>query len=243
MTKQTTFMQEWCKDGNTSPFQGDTGGSNPPSCITFEEVDTEFQRRTFRRIVDIHHKYKNFEHYPGRRIRWLIRENNTIIGVIGIASAPMNIGARDKWIGWDLEQKMNTLNKIAENHRFCRLGISNTNGSKILSKFYSIARNAWKEKYGNNLVLLETMVKPPFDGTVYKASGWKYIGETKGTTLTRPPSRSLIKQAVDGCEGNAHKKRAENYDECYLWGTQEKKGSKKLIFIKPLHRLWRKELL
>ena len=34
----------------------------------------------------------------------------------------------------------------------------------------TVGANRWESKYGDQLVLLETFVKPPWTGTVYKAA-------------------------------------------------------------------------
>jgi len=162
----------------------------------------------------------------------------------------MNIGARDQWIGWNADEKSRNLGKIANNYRFAL--IKQGLGSIILSRFYNVAREGWKEKYGQPLVLLETMVEPPFKGTVYLASGWIYIGQTKGFSIKRPPSKSLIQRELTGEWGKAHSDRAkliiekgwkEALSSIPYWKFDAEKTVPKLIFVKPLHRYWKKDLL
>lgn len=225
--------------------------TEPYDDINFTLVESDYERKAFRRLIEYRHQYKDFKDYPGRRIRWLIKGDGETVGAIGIASSPISIGDRDDYIGWNKEQKMNNLNKIADNHRFCltKKGF----GSQILSKFYTVAREEWEKQYDDKLVLLCTMVKPPWDGTVYKASGWEKVGMTKGANFKRPPSKAMLEQALDGSEGPAHKERAEAYLNKSLEDVEDKytymkfesdnSGTKKHIFVKPLHRYWKKELL
>ena len=35
-----------------------------------------------------------------------------------------------------------------------------------------VGAKRWKEKYGDDLMLIETFVKPPWTGSVYKADNW-----------------------------------------------------------------------
>ncbi|MBW6496505.1 MAG: DUF4338 domain-containing protein [Burkholderiaceae bacterium] len=42
-------------------------------------------------------------------------------------------------------------------------------------------RNDWQECFGHPIVLRETFVDPQrFYGTIYRASNWLYVGDTKG---------------------------------------------------------------
>lgn len=43
----------------------------------------------------------------GRRLRYLVRDqaNNKLIGLIGLCDPVFNLGARDKWIGWDVRAR------------------------------------------------------------------------------------------------------------------------------------------
>lgn len=250
-------MKNLCGNGvrqvSMSRYQREDVGSNPnlPHQISFVNSNTDKHTRNFfREIINTHHKYKDWSDYVGRRIGWVVLLDNEMIGVIGIASPPLNISVRDNWIGWNKKQRQKNLVKVANNYRFCL--IPQGLGSKVLSKFYSTARKAWKEKYGDTLVLLTTMVQPPFKGTVYLASGWKYLGKTKGFSLKRPPSKALIKRELSGEWGKAHSDRAkliceEGWKKSLLkipyWEFSQKTTTPKLIFAKPLHRYWKKVLM
>jgi len=214
-----------------------------------EVIDKE-QKRIYRETINKYHKYKDWKDYPGRRIGWLVYNDNILIGVMGIASSPMNLGERDKYIGWSRAAKMKHLNNIANNYRFCM--IEQGMGSQVLSKLYIAAKARWLSKYGDRLILLDTMVKPPFTGNVYIASGWKYVGMTKGTSITRPPSKSMLMKELDGRAGANHKKRAELLlkegwngatKKVSYWKFSTTKVQPKKIFIKPLHRYWQKNLM
>jgi len=212
-------------------------------------VESKNERKAFRRIINYFHEYKDWESFVGRNIDWIVYIDGEPAGVIGIASSPMNVGCRDRWIGWNLEQKKRNINKIANNYRFCM--IVRGFGSRVLSKLHKVAPKVWKDKYGDDLVLLDTFVKPPYKGIVYKASNWIFVGETRGYKIKRPPSKSLLAKVIDGSEGKAHAERAklmiENPELAikkypYLNGNIEKNGIRKLVFVKPLVRWWRKAL-
>lgn len=226
------------------------GNMTKASDIIFIEVNNKETKKQYRDIINTYHKYKDWKDYVGRRIGWIITLDNEVIGVIGIASAPMNIGARDKWIGWTKEQKLKNLNKIATNYRFCM--IKEGLGSQVLSRLSYYAKERWASKYGDKLVLLDTMVKPPFTGTVYKAANWTYVGMTKGIHITRPPSKSLLSKELDGSAGKNHAERAKLVNEkgwkeatkkVDYWNFKSEPTEQKYIYVRPLHSYWKKELL
>jgi hypothetical protein len=58
-------------------------------------------------------------------------------------------------------------------------------GSRILSLCERRLQKDWQETFGHPVVLLETFVDPQrFQGTVYKAANWLYVGDTKGFRRT-----------------------------------------------------------
>jgi Domain of unknown function (DUF4338) len=60
--------------------------------------------------------------------------------------------------------------------------------SRILSLCHKRLCRDWQERFGHPVLLIETFVDPKyFQGTVYRASNWVYVGDTKGfpsTTLS-----------------------------------------------------------
>ena len=52
----------------------------------------------------------------GRRIRFLVRDgyNDKLIGIIGLGDPVFGLGARDKWIGWNVAQRRDRLRHILD---------------------------------------------------------------------------------------------------------------------------------
>ncbi|MGI0022014.1 MAG: Druantia anti-phage system protein DruA [Nitrososphaeraceae archaeon] len=212
--------------------------------LNYKEKSDNTDRMLYRKIINKHHKYKKYVDYPGRRIDYFVKENEEIIGVLGIASAMLAISPRDNYIGWDKNTRLKNLTKIANNYRFCM--IKQGYGSRVLSLLHKRASNDWQKMYGDRLFLLETMVEPPFTGTVYLSANWIKVGETKGFSFRRRISKAL--------HSRGSKKRADlvkagkyeegNYEHCgKSLIEQQEKVIPKLIFVKPLHRYWRDKLL
>lgn len=110
------------------------------------------------------------------------------VALLSFSACALKCSARDRWIGWNLRHQYNRLKLIVNNSRFLILPdwhLSNL-GSRILSLCQRRLNSDWQKLFGHPVVLLETFVDPErFQGTVYKADNWLYVGETKGFRRTR----------------------------------------------------------
>jgi len=119
------------------------------------------------------------------------------IALLNFSAAAWKCAARDQWIGWDSRHQYDRLKLIANNSRFLILPdwhLPNL-GSRVLSLCQRRLPTDWLETFGHPLVLLETFVDPRrFHGTVYKASNWLHVGQSRGFRRTgkgyTPKSRS-----------------------------------------------------
>jgi hypothetical protein len=161
----------------------------------------------------------------GRYVRFFIRDssNQQILGCLSLGSAVLKCAPRDSWIGWNQKQRLKNLNKIANNRRFLILpNVKVPNlASQVLSFLSKIGQEEWRKRYGDPLVLMETFVESENPGTCYKAANWLKIGETKGFTH--------VISKIASNEGNV---------SVYLYT-----GNKRHIFVKPITRSWRTELI
>lgn len=221
-------------------------GSNPSCRIRLQLCQDRHAFAAYRQIINTYHTYKRWTHVPGRKIAWLIedKETDAAVGAIGVASAVMCSKPRDDFIGWNRDQKVHNLRNVANNHRFAliRRGV----GSQALSILARVASQEWKRRYGDRLVLLESFVQPPYLGTCYRGANWIYVGQTKGWAVRRLPL-SLWK--ISG--GWRQKLYETNRQEAIVRYSQWNRGkhvraeptSPKLVFVKPLHRYWKRKLL
>ena len=208
--------------------------------LGYKEESDNSKRMLFRKIINEYHKYKKYSDYVGRTINYFVKNDGEIIGCVGVASGVLALKHRDDFIGWDREHRLKNLRHIANNYRFCM--IKKGYGSQVLSLLSKNAKKDWKRKFGDRLVLLETMVQPPFTGTVYKASGWKMVGKTKGTSFKSRPSKSLL---LKGSKKRASLVKEGKYEEGnykYCGKSQYgemKKVIPKYIFVKPIYKNWK----
>jgi Druantia protein DruA/DDE_Tnp_1-associated len=105
------------------------------------------------------------------------------VALLSFSASALKCGVRDRWIGWDLRHQYDRLKLIVNNSRFLILPgwhLPNV-GSRILSLCQKRLETDWQRSFGHPVLLLETFVDPErFRGTVYKASNWLYVGETRG---------------------------------------------------------------
>jgi len=93
------------------------------------------------------------------------------------------MAARDGWIGWDDETRGKNLPRIVSNSRFLILPWVKVRNlaSTVLSLASRVLVRDWRELYGVEPLLLETLVdESRFRGTCYRAANWIELGSTSG---------------------------------------------------------------
>ncbi len=110
------------------------------------------------------------------------------VALLSFSASALKCAARDRWIGWNFRHQYDRLKLVVNNSRFLILPnwhLPNL-GSRILSLCQRRLATDWQKAFGHPVVLLETFVDPQrFQGTVYKAANWLYVGDTKGFRRTR----------------------------------------------------------
>jgi len=110
------------------------------------------------------------------------------IALLSFSAAALKCSARDRWIGWDFRHQYDRLKLVTNNSRFVIL--PDWHFPNLASRLLSLCHNRlvadWQAVFGHPIVLLETFVDPQrFQGTIYKAANWIYVGNTKGFHRTR----------------------------------------------------------
>lgn len=233
MNNKQQDMRQWCMTDSISDNQSEESCSNQDCRITLRLVENETQKFHFRQIVHNYHSYKQKAVYVGRQLNFLIYKKGTCIGCIGFGSHVLPEPKAFKlFIGWGKEAFNQNFNKVANNWRFTLIEQRKGDGSKILSLCNTVVPFYWKKIYGEKLVLLTTFVGRGYEGTVYKASGWQHIGKTAGFGGKRNYRYADCKQKKK--QINKHKGGMLNFVS---------DNNIKDIYVKPLHRYWKKELL
>jgi hypothetical protein len=105
------------------------------------------------------------------------------VALLSFSAAALKIAARDRWIGWSYRQQYARLHLLANNTRFCVL--PDWHRPNVASRTLALCERRlggdWLEAFGHPIVLLETFVDPRrHHGTLYLASNWTYVGDTRG---------------------------------------------------------------
>lgn len=150
--------------------------------IKIELVETAEQREHYKGLVGTYH-YLGYRQSIGENLRYLIYGDDRILGCIGFSASAWRVGCRDRYIGIEDITREEKLRKIIGNDRFLILPwvkVKNL-ASTILSRVTHRIVKDWEKKYCNKIEIVETFVeKERFKGTCYKASNWKYLGQTVG---------------------------------------------------------------
>ncbi len=190
--------------------------------IKLEIVESDTQKNIVKRIINKYHSYVPSFKSVGRRIDWLIYDDDTFpleaVGMIGIGSSvypPPK--AMLEYMGLSKLEYKDVFNTVSNNWRFCMKKSIKNGGTQILKQVRQLAPQVWKEKYGDDLKYLITFVGGGNNGAVYKADNWEMIGETAG----------LPKHKSSSMKWNSK----EELKELFVKPTGE---DKKMIFIRRL---------
>jgi len=142
----------------------------------------------------------------GYTLRYFIESKRGRLGCVLFSGAAKSMRARDHWIGWSEKQRLRNLAWVINNSRFLIFPwvcVKNL-GSHVLGQISRQISAHWQERWGFCPVLIETFVDPlHFQGTIYKAANWQYLGMTTGQGLVRKgkhyttsPKKIFIKPLV-----------------------------------------------
>lgn len=176
-----------------SPIEGSITTLGP---IEIRPVRGTRQEKLYNSLIE-HHHYLGYCHPVGEQLKYLIFAQHRPIACLAFSSAPRHIGCRDRFIGWDREQRTRNLHLIAYNTRFLILPWVQVRylASHLLSRMARRIAQDWQESYGHPVYLLTTFVDTErFRGSCYRAANWIYLGETTGrgkNDQTKKQNRSL----------------------------------------------------
>ena len=190
--------------------------------MILELVKTQVQKDMVKHIIVKNHSYVPTHRSVGRRIDWLIYNDNTFpsecLGMIGIGSSvyppPKDLLS---YVGMTKSEYKDNFNSFANNWRYCLTKSIPNLGSQVLKQLRFHAPIEWNRKYGNFLTHLVTFVGGGKNGAVYKADNWEMIGETAGLPMHKSSSMKW------------HSKK--QLKKLFVKPTGE---NKKLIFIKKI---------
>lgn len=146
------------------------------------------------------HHYLGYLPKIGHTLWYVASYQDQWVALLIFSAAAWKCAVRDQWMGWDFHRQYDydRLKLIANNSRFLILPDWHylNLGSKILSLCQKRLSEDWQTRFGHRLVLLETFVdRQRFQGTVYRAANWSYLGLTRGYRRTRQGYRNTVDSA------------------------------------------------
>ncbi len=131
------------------------------------------------------HHYLGYRRLFGHRLKYLAYLKDRAVAALSWSGAALKVEARDRFIGWSIEQRRRHLKSIVNNSRFLILPSVRIPhlASHLLSRCVRLLRKDWPRCSGHPLWVVETFVDPVrYPGTSYRAANWQYLGESKGYT-------------------------------------------------------------
>jgi len=159
--------------------------------LNFKEVRIQIVRpieeQRFQRLMQEHH-YLGALPKISETLWYVATSSAQWIALLSFSAPALKCSSRDRWIGWNFRHQYDRLKLLTNNSRFLILPdwhVPNL-ASRILSLCQKRLPADWQTTFGHPVVLLETFVDPQrFQGTIYKAANWTYVGSTRGFHRTR----------------------------------------------------------
>ena len=151
------------------------------------QLVSRLEEQRFQKLMQTHH-YLGALPKISETLWYVATFADQWIALLSFSAAALKCSARDRWIGWDFRHQYDRLKLVTNNSRFVILPdwhFPNL-ASRILSLCHKKLPADWQATFGHPIALLETFVDPQrFQGTIYKAANWIYVGNTKGFQRTR----------------------------------------------------------
>lgn len=163
----------------------------------FKRAANSYDNSFWEYLVSKYH-YLGYKGVMGRFLKYIVYIDKIEVACIGWSGASWRVTARDKWINWDDASRVKKLKHIINNFRFVIFPWVQIKflASHILSKNIPLLLTDWKDVYNVEIYLLETFIEiKKFLGTIYQASNWVKVGQTKGygKTKTSYKKHNIIK--------------------------------------------------
>jgi hypothetical protein len=174
-----------------TPIEQPAGALRP---LVMQRVQRKPESRLWNEYIERYH-YLGHKPLPGAQLRYFIHAENQPIALLGFGAAAWQTAPRDRYIGWNHDQRQANLHLIVNNARFLILPwVQSKNlASMILAMAAKRLPDDWEAVYAYRPVLMETFVeKPRFEGTCYKAANWTYLGQTKGRGKLGPAGKQSV---------------------------------------------------
>ena len=197
--KRRTPKAAWQEHNDKLLHQEITGNARDYESITLTIARLGEDLKRWRIYVNRYHMLGDKTVF-GSRLQYFIKSNDMELGCLQFSASAWALQERDRWIGWNVEDRKNRLHLIVNNSRyliFPWVHVKNL-ASRVLGLAARQIQEDWLREYCYAPVLLETFVDlEHFKGTCYKAANWLYLGETQGRgRMDRYSEYALSRKAI-----------------------------------------------
>jgi hypothetical protein len=168
--------------GGVPPAAGVPPTAGEVGSLALVLVQTEEQLRIWNELFESEHP-RGAGPLVGRQLRYLIGSEHGWLGGAAFASAALHLQDRDRWIGWDHEQRLASLDRVLGLSRYLiRPSVDCHNlASHVLGLLLRRLPQDFERCYGYAPWLVETFVdESRHAGTCYRAANWMRVGRTEG---------------------------------------------------------------
>jgi hypothetical protein len=164
--------------------------------LEFRLVRRTAEEALFNGLIE-HHHYLGYVQPVGEQVKYTIYASERPIACVAWSSAARHLGPRDRFIGWDAEQRRRNIRFIAYQSRYLILPWVRVPhlASHILGRMAAMLPRDWERVYDHPVCYLETFTDPArWRGTCYRAANWIELGLTTGRGKAangHRPNRSL----------------------------------------------------
>ena len=166
------------------PLECSFGDLGPVRLVIVREKE---EVNLWRAYVDKYH-YLGDTRPIGCFARYFVESARGKLGCLQFSGAAKSLLERDRWIGWNLEERRRNLGFLVNNSRYLLfpwIKVKNL-ASHVLGQVERRIGDDWEQQWNYRPVLLETFVDPEhFSGTCYQAANWQNVGLTSGIGLPR----------------------------------------------------------
>ena len=152
--------------------------------VEIEMISGSNWEPVWNKLVNRHH-YLGFQRLLGHRLKYFAFIQDRPVAALSWSAPALKLGQRDCFIGWSADQRKRHLHQVVGNSRFLIMPwvqVPNLASHVMGLNIAQLAKD-WNRHFDTQLLLLETFVDSHFfKGTCYKASNWKYLGPTYGST-------------------------------------------------------------
>lgn len=131
----------------------------------------------------VRYHYLGFRSVVGESLKYAAFLGDDLVALLLFGAATLYNEPRDRYIGWGDTARVRGLPFVANNARFLILPWVKVPhlASRVLARTLRRLSADWQAVYGHPVHLVETFVdKARFKGTCYRASNWRYLGDSKG---------------------------------------------------------------